>query len=123
MNSPPGIDRKVRIGVVGMGVGAAEILPAMAASDKVELVAVADTNPRVLEVFHQRYGGRTYNDIESLCADPQVEAVWIATPNRFHAAHTVIAARHGKHVVVEKPMAITMQEAEQMIEASIRHGI
>ena len=117
------ITRKVRIGVVGMGVGASEILPAMAASNKVELIAVADPNPRVLDVFRQRYGGRTYGDIDSLCADPNVEAVWIATPNRLHAAHTIIAARHGKHVVVEKPMAITMQEAEQMIEASIRHGI
>jgi len=115
--------RKVKIGIVGMGVGAAEILPAMQASDKVQLVAVADTNARVLDVFHQRSGGRTYGSIEALCADPDVEAVWIATPNRFHAEHAVIAARHGKHVVVEKPMAITLAEAEAMIEASIRHNI
>ena len=116
-------DRKLRVGVVGVGVGAAEILPAMESFGRMELVAAADINPRILEVFRQRYGGKTYASIEALCADPEVEAVWIATPNRFHAAHTIIAAQHGKHVVVEKPMATTMQEAEAMIEASIKHNI
>ena len=58
-----------------------------------------------------------------LCADPNVEAVWVSTPNRFHAPHTIIAANAGKHVVVEKPMAISLQEAEQMIEASIKNKI
>jgi phthalate 4,5-cis-dihydrodiol dehydrogenase len=115
--------RKLRIGVAGMGVGAAEILPAMLASEKVELVAVADTNPRVLEVFAQRYGGKTYPSVEQLCDDPNVEAVWIATPNRFHAAHTILAAQRGKHVVVEKPMAISLLEAETMIEAANRYNI
>ena len=116
-------DRKLRVGVVGVGVGAAEILPAMENFGRMDLVAAADTNPRILEVFRQRHGGKTYPSIEALCADPQVEAVWIATPNRFHAAHAIIAAQHGKHVVVEKPMATTMQEAEAMIEASIKFNI
>ena len=120
-----GIDteRKLRIGVVGVGVGAAEILPAMKSFGRIELVAAADTNPRILEVFKQRYGGKTYSNIEQLCADPDVEAVWIATPNRFHAAHAIIAAQHGKHIVVEKPMAISMNEAESMIEASIKFNV
>lgn len=117
------IERKLRIGVVGVGVGAAEILPAMKSFGRIELVAAADTNPRILEVFKQRYGGKTYSNIEQLCADPDVEAVWIATPNRFHAAHAIIAAQHGKHIVVEKPMAISMHEAERMIEASIKFNV
>ena len=116
-------ERKLRIGVVGVGVGAAEILPAMKSFGRIELVAAADTNPRILEVFKQRYGGKTYSNIEQLCADPDVEAVWIATPNRFHAAHAIIAAQHGKHIVVEKPMAISMDEAERMIEASIKFNV
>ena len=58
-----------------------------------------------------------------MCADPDVEAVWVSTPNRFHAPHTIIAANAGKHVVVEKPMAISLQEAEQMIEASSKNKI
>jgi phthalate 4,5-cis-dihydrodiol dehydrogenase len=49
--------------------------------------------------------------------------VWVSTPNRFHAAHSIIAANHGKHVVVEKPMAVTLVEAEQMIEAAVKNKI
>ena len=115
--------RKLKLGIVGIGVGASEILPQMEQIPEFDLVAAADVNPRVLETFKQRYGSRTYDSIEKLCADPDVEAVWVSTPNRFHAPHTIFAANHGKHVVVEKPMAISLQEAEQMIEASIKNKI
>ncbi|GAA4336735.1 Gfo/Idh/MocA family oxidoreductase [Pigmentiphaga soli] len=115
--------RVLKLGIAGVGVGAAEMLPSMEAMGHIEMTAAADINPRILEAFRTRYGGRTYDSVEKLCADPEVEAVWIATPNRFHAEHAIIAAEHGKHVVVEKPMAISMQEAERMIEASIRNGV
>jgi phthalate 4,5-cis-dihydrodiol dehydrogenase len=126
MNLPqaaPIAGKKLRLGIVGVGVGAAEIIPAMQNFEAVELVAAADTSPRILETFRQRYGGKTYDSIEGLCADPDVDAVWIATPNRFHAAHAIIAAERGKHVVVEKPMAVSMQEAERMIEAAAKHKV
>src|SRR5947208_3241542 len=103
-------ERKLKLGIVGIGVGASEILPQMERIPEFELVAAADINPRVLETFRQRYGAKTYDSIEKLCADPEVEVVWVSTPNRFHAPHTIIAANHGKHVVVEKPMAISLQE-------------
>ena len=115
--------RTLKLGIVGIGVGASEILPAMEQMPELELVAAADVNPRVLETFRQRYGAKTYDSVDKLCADPDVEAVWVSTPNRFHAAHTIIAANSGKHVVVEKPMAISLQEAEQMIEAATKNKI
>src|SRR5574341_2351963 len=115
--------RKLKLGIVGIGVGASEILPAMEQMQEFDLVAAADVNPRVLETFRQRYGAKTYDSVEKLCADPDVEAVWVSTPNRFHAPHTIIAANAGKHVVVEKPMAISLREAEAMIEASIKNKI
>ncbi|MGH7833565.1 MAG: Gfo/Idh/MocA family protein [Candidatus Binatia bacterium] len=115
--------RKLKLGIVGIGVGASEILPAMEATPNIELVAGADVNPRVRETFHQRYGARTYDSIEKLCDDPDVEAVWISTPNKFHAPHTIIAVERGKHVVVEKPMAISLQEAEGMIAAAQKNRI
>ncbi len=115
--------RKLKLGIVGIGVGASEILPAMEQMPEFDLVAAADVNPRVLETFRERYGAKTYDSVEKLCADPDVEAVWVSTPNRFHAPHTIIAANSGKHVVVEKPMAISLREAEQMIEASIKNKI
>ena len=116
-NTTEPVRRRLRLGIVGIGVGASEILPQMEAMSDIQLVAAADINRRVLNTFQHRYGAKAYDSIEKLCADPNVEAVWISTPNRFHAPHTIMAAEHGKHVVVEKPMAISLAEAEKMIEA------
>ena len=120
---PPAAARRLKLGIVGIGVGASEILPAMEATPQIELVAGADVNPRVLQTFQGRYGARVYDSIEKLCADPDVEAVWISTPNKFHAAHAILAAQHGKHVVVEKPMAISLREGGAMIEAAEKNNV
>jgi phthalate 4,5-cis-dihydrodiol dehydrogenase len=116
-------ERKLKLGIVGIGVGASEILPAMEATANIELAAGADVNPRVRETFEKRYGAPTYDSVEKLCDDPNVEAVWISTPNKFHAPHTIVAAERGKHVVVEKPMAISLQEAEGMIAAAEKNRV
>jgi len=121
--SSPSHKRRLKLGIVGIGVGASEILPQMELIPEFQLVAAADINPRVLETIRERYGAKTYDSIEKLCADSEVEVVWISTPNRFHAPHTIIAANHGKHVVVEKPMAISLHEAEEMIDAAIKNNI
>ena len=99
------------------------MLPAMEAMEELDLIAGADPNPTTLERFKARYGARTYTSAEALCQDPDVEAVWVSSPNRFHAEHAILAANNGKHVVVEKPMAVSLQEAEQMIEAADRNGV
>ena len=118
------VNRRLRLGIVGIGVGASEILPQMEAMPDIQLVAAADINRRVLNTFQHRYGAKAYDSIEKLCARiPNVEAVWISTPNRFHAPHTIMAAEHGKHVVVEKPMAISLAEAEKMIETAEKHKV
>src|SRR5438874_11216928 len=92
----PSTGRKLRLGIVGIGVGASEILPAMEQIPEFELVAAADVNPRVLETFRQRYGAKTYDSVEKMCADPDVAAVWESTPNRFPPPHTISAANSGK---------------------------
>ncbi len=116
--------KQLRMGMVGIGVGGAEILPAMEAMPEIDLMAGADINPVTRERFKQRYPkARAYESIEAMCADPDLEAVWISSPNRFHAEHTIIAANHGKHVVVEKPMALTMQQAEEMVKACEKNGV
>lgn len=116
--------RAVKLGLIGIGVGAAEILPAMEAMKEIDLVAGADIVPATRDRFQQRYpAARVYDSADKLCADPNVEAVWIASPNRFHGPHTILAAQHGKHVVVEKPMAISIEEAERMVEAADKTGV
>ena len=59
---------------------------------------------------------RTYDTVEELCADPAVEIVYVATPHQHHARHAILAAQHGKHVLVEKPMALTLDDCAAMID-------
>src|ERR1700675_370764 len=98
--------RTLNVGVGGLGLAAASVTPALVAMPHVNLVAGADLNPRALQTFREQYGVKTYASIEALCNDPDVDAVWIATPNTFHCPHVILAAERGKHVIVEKPMAI-----------------
>ena len=116
--------KTLRMGIIGIGVGATQIMPNIDAMDNMEIVAGADLNPRVRDVFGSRYpDAKVYDSAEGLCADPDVDAVWVATPNNFHSPHVVLAANAGKHVVSEKPMALNMKEAEAMVEAAARNGV
>jgi phthalate 4,5-cis-dihydrodiol dehydrogenase len=109
--------------MAGLGIGAAAALDGVEQSPVTEVVAAADLRTGALETFRKRYGGRVYQRVEDLCADPDVDVVWVATPNHLHCRHVVMAAEHGKHVVCEKPMALSVAECEQMVEAADRNGV
>ena len=113
----------LKFGVIGIGNAGGGVLSSMRDAPNVEVVAVADVRPHARDAFQQRFGGRAYETAEELCADPEVQAVWVATPNPFHRPHTVMAAEHGKHVVVEKPMALDLNEAAAMIDAADKNGV
>lgn len=116
------LTKTVRMGMLGIGVGGAEILPAMASTPGIELYAGADISPITRERFQAKYPeAKVYDGIEALCADPDIDAVWVSTPNRFHGPHTIYALEHGKHVVVEKPMALSIEEAEAMNNAAAKY--
>src|SRR6185437_16130092 len=116
--------KTLRMGIIGLGQGAAGIMPTMDALDEIELVAATARNPQVRDAFLARHpAARAYADVEGLCADPNVDAVWIATPNRLHAEHSIQAMRAGKHVAVDKPMAVTMAEADEMVKTAQRYRV
>lgn len=118
-----GEPRVLKFGVVGIGNAGGGVLSLMKAMPQIDVVAVADLRPHAREAFEREFGGRAYDSMEKLCNDPDVEAIWVATPNPFHSPHTIMAAQHGKHVVVEKPMALNVTEAESMIEAAEKNGV
>ncbi|MEA2640331.1 MAG: phthalate 4,5-cis-dihydrodiol dehydrogenase [Chloroflexota bacterium] len=115
--------RTLKFGVIGIGNAGGGVLSMMRAMPEIDIVAVADVRPHALQAFEREFGGRGYDSVEKLCQDPEVEAVWVATPNPYHAPHTIMAAQHGKHVVVEKPMALSLQEAEAMIETAEKNQV
>src|SRR5581483_5422012 len=89
----------------------------------VRIAAAADTRHEALKAFEKRYGGRGYQTVEDLCADPDVDAVWVSTPNQFHCEHVITAAEHGKHVVVEKPVALNIDDCERMVAAAEKNNV
>lgn len=118
------MSRVLRMGMVGLGQGAAGTLPTIAAMPEIELVAGADLDPAMRDGFLTSYPHtRAYESVEALCADPTIDAVWIATPNRFHCEHALVAMRRGKHVIVEKPMAVSLAEADRMVESARENAV
>ena len=113
----------LRFGVIGVGNAGGGVLHMMREEPNVEVVAAADVRPEALDAFRRDFGGRTYDSVEGICRDPGVDVVWIATPNHYHCPHTVLAAEHGKHVVLEKPMALSLDEASLMVETAEKHGV
>lgn len=113
----------LRLGFAGLGVGSGMFLRSIEGYPHVQVVAAAEVRPQAREAFAQRYGGRTYTSVEALCADPDVDVVWVATPNYLHCEHTLLAAAHGKHVICTKPMALTVAECATMCEAAERSGV
>jgi phthalate 4,5-cis-dihydrodiol dehydrogenase len=118
-----GKPRTLKVGVAGLGVGSAMIIPTIERMPETELVAAADIRPEAIRAFEQRYEGRGYDSVEALCADPEVDVVWVATPNNLHCQHIITAVEHGKHVVCEKPMALSIIECERMVEAAEKQGV
>ena len=116
-------DRRLRIGVLGLSRGFVLMRPTFLADPRCQLVAAADPRPEARAAFEAEFAGRTYETAQALCADPEVEVIYIASPHQFHAEQAVLAARHGKHVLVEKPMALTLAECAAMQAAARDAGV
>jgi len=116
-------ERRLRVGVAGLGRAFTLMLPTLTADPRVELVAAADPRAEATVRFAREFGGRVYRTVEAMCADPEVDVVYVATPHQLHADHVEAAAAAGKHVLVEKPMAITLDECRRMIAASERANV
>ena len=116
-------DSSLRAGIVGLGMAGNMILRTMSTTSGVRIVAAADLREHALGAFREQFGGRTYPSIERLAADPDVEAVWVATGTQLHREHAVQLCEAGKHVIVEKPMAVTLQECDEMIAAAQRNQV
>ncbi len=99
------------------------MLPTFLQDPQVRLVAAADPRHAARARFVQDFGGVAYDDVAAMCADPAVEAVYVATPHPFHLAHVQMAAAHGRHVMVEKPMALTLADGQAMIDACAAAGV
>ncbi|MEZ5651079.1 MAG: Gfo/Idh/MocA family oxidoreductase [Burkholderiaceae bacterium] len=114
----------VRVGVCGLGRAFVLSMPGFEGDRRIRLVAACAPRAESRHAFEQRYApARTYAEMAALCDDPDVEVVYVATPHQFHAEHVILAAQAGKHVVVEKPIAVNIADAVRMIDAVERAGV
>ncbi|MCY3900345.1 MAG: Gfo/Idh/MocA family oxidoreductase [Caldilineaceae bacterium] len=117
---------KVRVAVVGMGIGRPNGL-ALASNPRAEVVALCDLVEESMTDFAallpQPDEVRLYTDFDELCRSREIDAIFIGTPNQLHVPMGLKAVAHDKHVLVTKPLADSVEAAEQMVEAAEAAGI
>jgi phthalate 4,5-cis-dihydrodiol dehydrogenase len=113
----------LRLGIAGLGVASTQILPPISTLPFIKVTAAADTRTDALAKFRETYKGETFASVEAMCASASVDAVYVATPSQLHAEHAITAANHKKHVIVEKPMALSIAECEAMNQAAEKNQI
>ncbi len=117
--------RRLRWGVLSTAaIGRHKVIPGISRAEHCEVVAIASRDLALAEHVAAEHSIPTaHGSYEALLADPNVDAVYIPLPNHLHAQWTIAAAEAGKHVMCEKPLALTASDAERMIEAAERAGV
>lgn len=114
----------LRIGILGCANIARQFARDVAPSPAVQLVAVASRDATKAQDFADAFGiPRAHGSYEGLLADDGVDAVYIPLPNNLHADWAIAAARHGRHVLCEKPLALGRAQAQSMFAAARQHGV
>lgn len=119
---------KLRWGILGAARVNERLLPAIVAAPNSELVAIASRRPGAAVETLKKYapqlqGVRTYDDLDSLLDDADVQAVYLPLSNHEHAEWALRAIRKGKHVLIEKPMALTVADIDAIAAAAVEHGV
>ena len=116
---------KLRWGVIGAGgIADRRTIPGMMLAKNAELVAVMDVTQELAEKVRAKYNAkRAYTSEEALLQDPEVDVVYIATPIVVHARQAKLAADYGKHILIEKPLAMTSEEGREVLDYCARKGV
>ena len=117
-------DQVLGVGVIGLGGASLAMIPKFVRNPKFRIAAAADIDAEIMDRFRKDFpDAEAYDDAAKLCASANVDLVYIATPNRFHAEHADMALESKKHVLIEKPMTIDIAGAERMIATAKRNGV
>jgi predicted dehydrogenase len=119
-------DRKpLGLGMVGLGQATSQIIHEIRAAKDCPwtLAAAADPRPHARDAFKAEFGGEVFVDAAELCREASVDAVYIATPPWMHLEHTIAAAENGKHIICEKPLALSLSDCDQMVAVAHRCGV
>ena len=113
----------IKVGIIGCGkIAQVRHIPEYAANPNAEVYGFYDINLARAEELAKKYGGKAYASYEELLADPEIVAVSVCAANHAHAEISIAALKAGKHVLCEKPMAVTLEECEAMVAAAKESG-
>ena len=115
--------KKIRFGIIGCGRIAPKHAESIVNLPEAELIAVCDSIPERAQAFADKYGAKPYTDYQEMLKRPDLDVVTIATSSDLHAQIGIAAAHSGKHVMVEKPMAMTLESADKLIKACRDSGV
>ena len=115
--------RKINVGVIGVGAMGYNHARVYYRLEEANLVAVSDVSERTLNKVCEKYDAKGYSDYEDLLKDPEIEVVSVCVPTTHHHDVVMKAIEYGKHVLVEKPIAFSLEEAEEMIGAAKEKGV
>ena len=99
------------------------MVPTFIMDDRVKLAAATDPRPEAMAQFERDFDGKLYETFDQLCEDDNLDLIYVASPHQFHEEHVIKAARSGKHVLVEKPMALRIDACTRMIETAKQFGV
>ena len=109
----------IKVGIIGCGkIAQVRHIPEYAANPHAEVYGFYDINVARAEELAKKHGGKAFATYEELLADPEIEAVSVCAANHVHAEISIAALKAGKHVLCEKPMAVTLAECEAMVAAA-----
>ena len=117
--------RKIRWGILGAGgIADRRTMPGMLLAEHAEIVAIMELDAAVAESLRQKYNAkRAYTDEAALVSDPEIDAVYIASPVSCHARQVMLAADHNKHCLAEKPIAMSADEGERIVNYCREKGV
>jgi len=116
---------RLRWGILGCAaIADRAVIPAIQASETGELVGIASRNEEKAKAKAEQFGiPKSYGSYEALLADPEIDAVYIPLPNHLHKEWTIAAAKAGKHILCEKPLAMDAAEAQEMVDYCREAGV
>ncbi len=113
----------MRAGIIGCGkIAQVRHIPEYLENEHAELAGYFDFNLERARTLAQKYGGKAYESMESMLEDREIDVVSVCVANSAHAEVTIQALEHGKHVLCEKPMAVTLEECRKMVNAAEKNG-
>ena len=113
----------IKIGILGCGkIAQVRHIPEYADNPDCKLVGFFNPTKSRAEDMAAKYGGKAYDTAEELLSDPEIDAVSVCAANNAHAELTIKALRAGKHVLCEKPMAISLADCEEMVRVAHEQG-